>query len=112
MERVAALPNSSLAGRVLGAATAAVGALLAGGGLWLVVLGGSPYYLVTGIGYLFAGTLLWRRRSVGAWLMAALLGITICWALLEVSFDYWALFPLVVLSAGLALLALAKAQHR
>jgi quinate dehydrogenase (quinone) len=97
------------AGRVIGSITGAIGALLAGGGLWLLVLGGSTYYVLAGIGYVVAGALLWRRRAAGAWLVLALLGITICWALWEVGLDYWGLFPRVFLPAGLAQLALAAA---
>jgi hypothetical protein len=39
-----------LAGRVLGGFIAMIGTALAGGGLWLVLLGGSPYYLLSGTG--------------------------------------------------------------
>ena len=88
---------------------AAIGAVLAAGGLWLVLLGGSLYYLMSGIGYVVVGVLLWRRRSAGAVLAVALLAATLGWALWEAGLDYWALFPRVLLPAGLALLALLAA---
>ncbi len=98
-------------GRLVGGVTTAFGAILAAGGLWLLTLGGSSYYMLAGVGYLVAGALLWRRRATGAWLMLALLSITIAWALWEVGADYWALFPRVLLPAGLAMLALAGARR-
>jgi quinate dehydrogenase (quinone) len=118
MEQTAASPLAAASrgdrkgfwiGRALGAMTIAIGALLAAGGLWLVVLGGSFYYVLAGLGYLAAGGLLWRGRAAGAWLALALLGLSIAWALWEVGLDYWALFPRVFLPAGLALLALLAA---
>ncbi len=110
MQQAAALHKGAWAGRLLGALTAVFGALLTGGGAWLLVLGGSVYYVLAGIGYLVASVLLWRRRATGAWLVLALLGVTIGWALWEVGLNYWALFPRVLLPAGFALLALAAAS--
>lgn len=98
-----------LAGRVVGSLIAVIGAALAGGGLWLVALGGSPYYLLSGIAYAMSGGLLWRRRPAGAWLTVALFVATACWALWEAGLNYWALFPRVLLPAGLALLAMLAA---
>ena len=37
-----------------------LGLALAGGGAWLVSLGGSWYYVVAGIGMLVAGALVWN----------------------------------------------------
>ena len=97
------------AGRLLGGVIAAIGAVLAAGGLWLILLGGSLYYLMSGIGYVVVGVLLSRRRPAGALLAVALLAPTLAWALWEAGLDYWALFPRVLLPAGLALLALLAA---
>ena len=47
---------------------ALLGLLLAAGGLWLITLGGSWYYLPAGIGSLILGVLLWRSRLAGIWL--------------------------------------------
>lgn len=97
------------AGRSIGGAIGAIGAVLAAGGLWLILLGGSLYYLMCGIGYVAVGVLLLRRRAAGAALAAALLATTLAWALWEAGLDYWALFPRLLLPAGLALLALLAA---
>ena len=61
------------AGRLIGVVIGAVGAMLSAGGLWLILVGGSPYYLMSGIGYVVVGVLLSRRRPAGASLAAALL---------------------------------------
>ena len=39
------------AGRLIGVVIGAVGAMLSAGGLWLILVGGSLFYLVSGIGY-------------------------------------------------------------
>ena len=95
--------------RLVGGVLVAIGAVLAAGGVWLVLLGGSVYYLVSGVGYAVSGALLLRRRPGGALLACALLAFTFLWALSEVSLDYWGLFPRLLLPAGLTLLALLAA---
>ena len=83
MERITASPKGVSAGHALAALIGAVGALLAGGGAWLLVIGGSPGYAAAGFCYLVASALLWRQRARGAWLALALLGVTVGWALWE-----------------------------
>jgi glucose dehydrogenase len=94
------------AGAVIGSLVATIGALLTGDGLWLLMLGGSAYYILLGIGYVASGVLLWRRRAAGAWVAVALFAATVAWALWEVGLNYWAVSPRVLLPAGLAFLAL------
>ena len=92
--------------KVLGAFLAIVGAILAAGGAWLVVLGGSPYYVLAGIGCIASAVLLWRRRMAGAWLYGLVCAATVAWALWEVGFDFWQLLPRVAgpLAIGLILM--------
>lgn len=71
----------------------AMGMALAGGGLWLIGLGGSFYYLVAGIALLATAWLLLLRSSAALWLYAALLLGTMIWALWEVGLDFWSLAP-------------------
>jgi len=77
------------------------------GGVWLLWLGGSPFYIVLALALLASGALAWMRRAAALWLYAAILLVTLGWALWEVGFDWWALAPrgdvLVVLGALLAL---------
>ena len=101
--------RGSWAGPAVGMLIAVIGVLLVGGGLWLVLLDGTPYYALAGSGYVASGVLLYRRRAMGAWLASTILLATIAWALAEVGLDYWGLFPRVFLPAGLALLALGAA---
>jgi quinate dehydrogenase (quinone) len=53
------------------------------GGIYVATLGGSLYYVLTGLAYLIAGILLWRREVRGAWLLVLIAVLTIPWALWE-----------------------------
>ena len=68
-----------------------LGALLLLGGIELVALGGSPYYLITGAAVALAAAFLWRGRRRGMWLYTAVLAYTLLWAIWEVGGDGWAL---------------------
>ncbi len=81
---------------VLGVVIAAIGLVLAVGGAWLAVLGGSLYYLITGVAMAVSGYLLARQRLAGAWLYAAVVVLTILWAFGEVGTNPWALVPRVI----------------
>jgi glucose dehydrogenase len=91
---------------VIGGLIVTIGAVLTGRGLWLAMLGGTPYYILSGIGYVASGAQLVRRRPAGAWLGLALFAASVAWALWEVGLNYWALFPRILLPACLAFLAL------
>jgi len=80
-----------------------LGLALAAGGVWLVALGGSFYYVIAGIGLAVSGALLIRRLRAALWVYAALLIGTLAWAIWEVGFDWWplaargdVLFPLAL----------------
>lgn len=70
-----------------------LGVLMAAGGAYLVVLGGSWYYLIAGVGLLVVAGLLFARHRTAIWLYAVLLLGTLAWTLYEVSFDWWQLAP-------------------
>ncbi len=78
------------------------------GGAWLLSLGGSAYYLVTGIVLLGVSWLLYRRSAAALALYALVLVGTAVWALWESGPDFWALAPrsgvLVVFGVWLLLL--------
>lgn len=70
-----------------------LGAVLGLGGIWLAVAGGSLFYIVMGLGLILSGYLLKRRLSSARLVYAALLLVTLAWALWEVGFDWWQLVP-------------------
>ena len=72
---------------------ALIGIILTGGGGWLLSLGGSPYYLVTGIAFLVTAVLLLRRSGAALWLYALIILGSLGWAVWEVGFDWWQLGP-------------------
>ncbi|MBK7249864.1 MAG: membrane-bound PQQ-dependent dehydrogenase, glucose/quinate/shikimate family [Gammaproteobacteria bacterium] len=79
--------------KALGGLLFAMGAWLALGGARLVSLGGSWYYLLSGLATLGSAVLLWRQRRLGLWVYLALLAATVVWALAEVGLDFWQLVP-------------------
>ncbi len=70
-----------------------LGLALAVGGVWLVLLGGSWYYLLAAIGMILAGALLAARRAAALWVYALVVFGTLAWAVAEVGFDWWQLAP-------------------
>lgn len=85
--------------------------LLAGGG-WLVALGGSPYYVIAGLGFLATGILLFRKRPLAIWVYAALILGSLAWAVWEVGFDWWQLGPRGGIIVLLGLLLMLPAIRR
>ncbi|KAA8732753.1 glucose/quinate/shikimate family membrane-bound PQQ-dependent dehydrogenase [Acinetobacter qingfengensis] len=69
------------------------GAVLLGGGVYLAILGGSWYYIVTGIILLVTTILLGQRSNLAITLYAILMLATTIWAIWEVGTDFWALAP-------------------
>jgi quinoprotein glucose dehydrogenase len=79
----------------LGAVIAVIGVVLAIGGAWLALLGGSAYYVLAGLAMIVSGALLFRRRILGGWIYIAVFVLTVLWALAEVGTNNWALVPRV-----------------
>jgi quinoprotein glucose dehydrogenase len=70
-------------------------------GAYLATLGGSPYYLLTGLLILAAAALILRRSRAGLGLYGLVFLASLAWSLWEVGFDGWALMPrLVFLAVG------------
>ncbi|WP_246686730.1 membrane-bound PQQ-dependent dehydrogenase, glucose/quinate/shikimate family [Mesorhizobium sp. B2-4-19] len=72
-----------------------LGLLIGAGGIWLIALGGSLYYLPAGIGLLLAGSLLLRGSAAGVWIYTITWLATLLWAYWEVGSNGWALMPRV-----------------
>ena len=70
-----------------------IGLALVVGGASLLRLGGSPYYLLAGIGLAIIAVLLFARRRAALSLMAVFLVLSLAWSLWEVQLDWWQLVP-------------------
>lgn len=83
-----------------------LGLFLTAGGAWLAVLGGSFFYVFSGVMLLVTAVLLLKRWREALWLYAALVLVTLGWSVWEAGFDFWALAPRgdVILPLGLWLL--------
>ena len=81
---------------VLGAIFALLGIVLGGGGIWLITLGGSWYYLIAGIGLIASGYYVVRGEMTGFWVYLATWIFTVIWALWEVGLQGWPLVPRLV----------------
>ena len=77
--------------QVFGALLILVGLALLAGGAMLAVAGGSPAYLLAGIGFASSGVLLWRGSSDALVVYAVLLFAMLAWSLWEVGLDWWPL---------------------
>ncbi len=88
------------------------GLALAVGGVRLIALGGSFYYVITGIVLIASAILLWRGDRWGAYLYGLLTFGTVLWALFEAGFDGWALAPRVLPFLVLGLLLLRPGVRR
>lgn len=75
------------------AALALIGILLGLGGGQLLLLHGSPYYLLAGLSFLATAVLLLLRRPIVLWWYGAFILASLGWALWEVGFDWWQLGP-------------------
>ncbi|WP_417804198.1 glucose/quinate/shikimate family membrane-bound PQQ-dependent dehydrogenase [Thalassospira lucentensis] len=72
---------------------ALIGLALAGGGVWLIVLGGSWYYALAGLAFLVAAFLSFKRKPVILPFYAVFLLVSLVWAVWEIGFDWWQLAP-------------------
>jgi len=76
---------------VVGALLILLGLALLAGGAVLAASGGSPFYLLAGIGFGAAGVLLCRGLAEALVVYAALLAALLAWSLWEVGLDWWPL---------------------
>ncbi len=87
----------------LGVLIALIGLGLAGGGGYLVSLGGSGYFLLMGLAMLVSGLLIARRNPRGAWLYGVALVLTAIWAVWDTGLEYWPLVSRVLTFAVIGL---------
>lgn len=91
---------------LLGALILVLGVVLAAGGVWLVSLGGSWYYLLAGIGLVVSGWLLMQQSFGGVVTYGLVWLATLVWALWEVGLQGWPLVPRLVAPTVILLLVL------
>lgn len=91
---------------VLAAVLILLGLGLGAGGIWLVAVGGSWYYLLAGGGLIVSGALMLAGSTAGVWLYVLTWALTWLWALWEVGWNGWALVPRVVAPTVLLILVL------
>ncbi|MBO9589741.1 membrane-bound PQQ-dependent dehydrogenase, glucose/quinate/shikimate family [Devosia sp.] len=79
---------------------------IAAGGLWLISLGGSWYYLPAGIGLLLTAWFLLQRSINALWVYVVTYTATLAWALWESGLDGWAQVPRLVAPTVVLILVL------
>ena len=84
----------------------ALGAVLAVGGVWLALLGGSWYYLFAGVGLLLSAVFLRRGDATGGWLFVLVFVFTLAWALMERGLSGWPQVPRLVAPTVMLVLVL------
>ena len=99
-------PATSMLLRITAIVLGLIGLGTAAAGLYLVVLGGSWYYLLAGLAMAATAVLLWQARVEALWLYAAVVLGTVIWAIAEIRFDWWQLVPRgdIIFLVGLFLL--------
>lgn len=98
--------DSAAVPRLLAVLLLVIGVAIALGGVQLVALGGSIYYLAGGLAVAVCAILLWRKHRLSGAVYAAFLLVTVIWASWESGLDGWALAPRLI---GPAVLGLAFA---
>ncbi|HEX8534169.1 MAG TPA: membrane-bound PQQ-dependent dehydrogenase, glucose/quinate/shikimate family [Allosphingosinicella sp.] len=85
-------------------------------GIYLIALGGSPYYAVAGAGLVVVAWLLYRGLATALYVYSAVLLGTLIWAVAEIGLDWWQLAPrgdiLFILGLVLLLPRVRKRLHR
>jgi quinoprotein glucose dehydrogenase len=81
---------------ILSIIMALIGIVLAAGGAWLLILGGSPYYLIVGIGLFASAWFLFRGRLLGGWIYLGLFILSAIWGFAEARGNAWAIIPWLV----------------
>jgi quinoprotein glucose dehydrogenase len=92
---------------VLALVMAVFGLPIMAGGVWLIMLGGSWYYALAGLGLLVSAWFLFRHSIIGVWVYLVIFVGTVTWALWEKGLDGWAQVPRLVAPTVILILVLA-----
>ena len=93
----------------LGALIALIGLILAAGGAYLAMLGGSWYYLVAGAMLLAAGYLIVKGSIAGLYTYVGAFAFTCVWTFWEVGLSGWQLIPRLIAPFVFLVLAILTA---
>ena len=85
------MTHHRVAPTALGLLLVLVGLVVGTGGVWLMALGGSWYYLPAGLLLVLTGLLLLQGNPAALPTHALLLGLTLAWSLWESGLNAWAL---------------------
>ena len=77
------------------------------GGVWLIMLGGSWYYALAGVGLLATAYSLFHHSMAAVWGYLVTFAGTVIWAFWEVGFNWWAHVPRLVAPTLILILVLA-----
>ncbi|WP_110972498.1 glucose/quinate/shikimate family membrane-bound PQQ-dependent dehydrogenase [Pseudomonas huaxiensis] len=97
MSTEGALSRTRWLPRLLGVLLLLMGMALVAGGIKLMQLDGSLYYLIAGIGFAVSGVMLLALRKHALGLYGVVLLGSTAWALWEVGLDWWQLVPRLAL---------------
>jgi len=84
------------AASILALVMALIGIVLAIGGAWLLILGGSIYYFLAGLGLLASAWFLFRGRLLGGWIYIGVFVLSAVWGFAESRGNAWAMVPWLV----------------
>ena len=76
------------------------------GGLQLLVLGGSVYYMFAGLAVGCSAYFLWNKRHLALLIYGVFFLLTVTWAFIESGTNLWALAPRILFFAGIGLIFL------
>ncbi|EAR49608.1 hypothetical protein OG2516_04798 [Oceanicola granulosus HTCC2516] len=109
--------GSGWAVKLLGWICILLGLVIGGLGLWLIILGGSWYYGLAGIGLVATGVLLNQGSMAAVWVYLLTWLGTLGWAWWEVGAEWWAQLPrllaptLILIAVLLCIPALSRRRR-
>ena len=86
---------------ILGLALLVTGAFFTVGGVKLATLGGSWYFVISGVITLASAIFIFKKKALGVWLFSLVFVGTIIWSLLDAGWEFWPLFSRLMFPAGL-----------
>ncbi|MEC7760900.1 MAG: glucose dehydrogenase [Pseudomonadota bacterium] len=100
------LSGGYVATLILAVVLGVFGLVILAGGVWLILLGGSWYYAIAGIGLCLTAWFLVQPSMTALWVYLATFVFTLIWALWERGLDPWAQVPRLVAPSVVLILVL------